>query len=387
MSSHCLRRQHSHAICEDSKGNPDLYGLGIRIGIYLQWISSLLIQILVPSSTSDSLDVNSVFLLAVFVAILSATNSSDVQTILGLIGAFVMLQMGFGYLLSVMSITGLRTTFLSNPRGIIPGWYPIGLQRFPYTTDALSSNIREIWKLLSLALEKPPAGVAISQFQLLLLRSVSVLAFVSIYQRLYNGTLVITAWSGLELALWLLDFYVMISMGTPFQLQDDAAERYRQSRLRTYQRIQIITKSTWRTQVFSLRIRSIYKQDEVSCLGVCWRSCMVGGIAIYNPWFWFAGISSLTSCSCEVYIFFLGKFSILGKARIYFKVLSVTYAMYAAALLIASLHVVRAFYQTIIHSLLINLFVMPYAKFLLVLSSVASSKARAFLDGFDDTQI
>ena len=100
------------------EGNPDLYGVGIRIGIYLQWISSLLINAFIPSGVSDSLDTNSIFLFAVFIAVANATKSAGVEPLLDPIGAFVMLQMCFGYLLSVMNVSGLRITLLSNPEGI-----------------------------------------------------------------------------------------------------------------------------------------------------------------------------------------------------------------------------------------------------------------------------
>ena len=133
----------TRAGCDGFVGNNDLYGLGIRIGIYLQWISSLLTNVLVPSGISDSLDANTIFLFALFVAIANATNSSGAQTILGSIGAFVMLQMCFGYLLSVMSVTGLRITLLNNPHGIDPNFYPIDFRRV-FTSGTSPPKVAEL---------------------------------------------------------------------------------------------------------------------------------------------------------------------------------------------------------------------------------------------------
>jgi hypothetical protein len=50
-------------------GNSDLYGLGIRIGIYLQWISGLLANSFLADSVQDLLATNTIFLIALFTAL------------------------------------------------------------------------------------------------------------------------------------------------------------------------------------------------------------------------------------------------------------------------------------------------------------------------------
>lgn len=100
--------------CDGFEGNPNLYGLGIRLGIYLQWISSLLTNVFLASAVSDSLDTNSIFLFAIFIAIACASTTSD-----GLrqAEAFIMLQLCFGYILSVLSVSGLRLAWLRDGHG------------------------------------------------------------------------------------------------------------------------------------------------------------------------------------------------------------------------------------------------------------------------------
>lgn len=105
------------AACNGFDGNDDLYGLGIRIGIYLQWISSLLTSLLLPTGASDYLDTNSIFLFAVFIATATATHRNG-----GLhpAEAFIMLQLCFGFLLSVLSVSGFRIALLHDKINLDP---------------------------------------------------------------------------------------------------------------------------------------------------------------------------------------------------------------------------------------------------------------------------
>ena len=77
--------------------NSDLYGMGIRLGIYLQLISSLLANCLLPEQMLDAWGTNSIFVLAVFVAVIKTTIDHTVQYV----EVFVMLQLMFAFLLSV----------------------------------------------------------------------------------------------------------------------------------------------------------------------------------------------------------------------------------------------------------------------------------------------
>ena len=59
------------------EGNSDFYGLGIRLGVYLQWLSSLVAAIWVPSLSDFTAAANMVFCLALFIAMLAVTFHSQ----------------------------------------------------------------------------------------------------------------------------------------------------------------------------------------------------------------------------------------------------------------------------------------------------------------------
>ena len=129
--------------CNGILGNPDLYGLGIRVGIYLQWISSLLTIIFLPVGVSDSLDTNSIFVFSVVIAVAKATTSLNH---LRPMEAVIMLQMRFEYLLTVLSVSGLRITLLSDPNRFHPDLWLSELRRSPHIN---MSNFRHPTKHLS----------------------------------------------------------------------------------------------------------------------------------------------------------------------------------------------------------------------------------------------
>jgi hypothetical protein len=73
------------------EGNSDFYGLGIRLGIYLQVFCTMLCMMdqASPDALYDAHDANAVLLLAVFVAIVKATPSRDIE----LVDVIIMLRM------------------------------------------------------------------------------------------------------------------------------------------------------------------------------------------------------------------------------------------------------------------------------------------------------
>ncbi|KAK4697846.1 hypothetical protein P7C71_g298, partial [Lecanoromycetidae sp. Uapishka_2] len=90
--------QDSVSLCPIN-GNPDLYGMGIRLGIYSQIIATILVNNFLPNEVSAAWDTNGIFLLAVFAAVANATVTMTIQYI----EAFVMLQLIFAFLLAVVS--------------------------------------------------------------------------------------------------------------------------------------------------------------------------------------------------------------------------------------------------------------------------------------------
>ena len=355
-------------------GDPDLYGLGIRIGIYLQWISTLLTNFLIPSGVSDSLDTNSIFLFAIFIAIAKATKSTGDEPLLGPIGAFVMLQMCFGYVLSAISITGLRITLLSNPESL--GSELFITRTLQNISWARSSPIKraDIKEMLEISKRKAPEGV--TRYARASFRCFDTLAFAASSNDL-----------SIEPITWFVDLYVFIALQLQTDVPESPTKEYVRSRLRNYQAIRTLARKALGMHIFSLGVSSVYKHDQFSWLGVCWRLFLIGGIAVYNVCFWFAGISYLNNNACDMYIFLFAKVSIPGAAQIFFKVISIIYAVHAGIFLIAGLWAMLAFYQTIVRSFLVNFLILPYAKFLLFLSSLGSNSAKTILDGFDNTQV
>lgn len=86
-------------------GNPDFYGLGIRTGIYLQWITAYLANHFLRQSIDTNLETNTIFLLALFIATAVTTVNDKVQTA----ELVVLLHLCFGFLFSILSIWGHRT--------------------------------------------------------------------------------------------------------------------------------------------------------------------------------------------------------------------------------------------------------------------------------------
>ena len=87
-------------------GNSDLYGLGIRIGIYLQWASGLLANTFHADSVGDMLATNTIFLMALFIALAIITaNETVIAT-----EVMILLQFCFGFLFTVSSTWGLRVS-------------------------------------------------------------------------------------------------------------------------------------------------------------------------------------------------------------------------------------------------------------------------------------
>lgn len=57
------------------EGNPDIYGIGIRVGVYTQWLSTLLTNwLLINRNSSHIRDINTCFQFAMLIALLSLNN-------------------------------------------------------------------------------------------------------------------------------------------------------------------------------------------------------------------------------------------------------------------------------------------------------------------------
>ncbi|KAL8946064.1 MAG: hypothetical protein Q9222_007489 [Ikaeria aurantiellina] len=86
------------------EGNPDLYGLGIRVGIYLQLTTAILAKYFHKEAIPENLNVNVIFLLAVFIAAITATTGTGLRPE----EIVIFLQLCFGFLFSVLGLLGGR---------------------------------------------------------------------------------------------------------------------------------------------------------------------------------------------------------------------------------------------------------------------------------------
>lgn len=85
-------------------GNSDLYGLGIRLGVYLQWITSLIANHHSHESIRSNLETNTLFLGAIFVAAIVATAQDGLKSA----EILIFLHLCYGSIFSILSIWGYR---------------------------------------------------------------------------------------------------------------------------------------------------------------------------------------------------------------------------------------------------------------------------------------
>ncbi|KAI8286410.1 hypothetical protein K4K60_000434 [Colletotrichum sp. SAR11_57] len=93
-------------------GNGDLYGLGVRIGVYCQWVSSWIRMLVDEESIEDVHGVNAIFVFAVIIATILAQVHRDVKPI----ELYIMLQISLGFFITVLSTIGVRNHFLRPKR-------------------------------------------------------------------------------------------------------------------------------------------------------------------------------------------------------------------------------------------------------------------------------
>lgn len=94
--------------CPGFEGNPDFYGFGIRLGVYLQWLSSWVSNSLHPPAARTNHTPNSIFVLAILVSMTVSVQSQEIKPV----EAYIMILICFGFSLTVMSSLGIRLFFL-----------------------------------------------------------------------------------------------------------------------------------------------------------------------------------------------------------------------------------------------------------------------------------
>ncbi|KAJ5521029.1 hypothetical protein N7463_001482 [Penicillium fimorum] len=111
--------------CAPFEGNSDLYGLGIRLGVYLQWISAWISLLLDPYSAQSIYDTNSVFVFAIMVATIVAAQLGTAA-----VEIHIMLQFMLGSFITTLSTLGVRLWLMS----------PDGLSKLETTATAVLNS-------------------------------------------------------------------------------------------------------------------------------------------------------------------------------------------------------------------------------------------------------
>jgi hypothetical protein len=95
-------------------GSSDMYGLGIRLGFYFQWYSSILASWFAPSEIEGLRFTNSLFVASTFLALIisAADNTSNLQPV----DIYITLLLTFGYYLFLVPLCVWRVVTAGNAR-------------------------------------------------------------------------------------------------------------------------------------------------------------------------------------------------------------------------------------------------------------------------------
>lgn len=179
-------------------------------------------------------------------------------------------------------------------------------------------------------------------------------------------------WAVLEPLFVVTDLFVLLSLQKQSHESENAGKVYSKERLLNYKTLREELRTYTNPRLFSLSLTSVFKDDQMSWMGIAWRSSLVGGISIYNIWYWFHGIEFLTKTPCTTYIFFFRKTDISGHARTFFKFISIGYITYSGSLILVVVYVMLALLKTTYRSLLVNFVIMPYARIMLLFGGFGS---------------
>lgn len=112
-------------------GSLEMYGLGIRLGFYLQWCSSILASWLAPSEIEGLRFTNSLFVASTFLAltISTANDASSLQPV----DIYVTLLLTFGYCLFLLPLYAWRI--------VTAGKASLGPTRWPVVRPTALYNV------------------------------------------------------------------------------------------------------------------------------------------------------------------------------------------------------------------------------------------------------
>lgn len=256
--------------CGEFTGNSDLYGLGIRIGVYLQWVSSWLSNTFDSDSVAGTHTANSVFVFAIIIAVVQAAASKEVRPV----EAFIMLQICFGYLVVALSLLGVRIQWLTPGRTL----------KFVGASKDFPSRIR--------AAQPVPA-------------------------RQSPGTTPND------------DQHPILPRAHPRVPRDPAPETQKS---RTQTALHFL--GMFLDFRFPMGAFAYLKHRTLSWSGVIWRAIIYTTIAVFNLWLWFGGKKTLfTATTCNPVVFFFSRQELEGDIITFFKVGGIVFGVYSLFIL------------------------------------------------------
>jgi hypothetical protein len=90
--------------CYDFVGSPDLYGVGIRVGVYLSWYATLIANHFAKSRVDDMSDTNTLFMLTNIIALALVSSRQSIESV----ESFIVMSTLLGYFFSFWSVAGMR---------------------------------------------------------------------------------------------------------------------------------------------------------------------------------------------------------------------------------------------------------------------------------------
>jgi len=262
------------ANCGGFEGNPDFYGLGIRLGVYLQVLSSWATNTLKDDAIADTHAANSIFLLAIVVSVLSATASQEIRPV----EVWLMLQICLMFPLTVMSIFGVRTNFLT------PENVDSLVERFVALSTSVNVELDLVPGAMIPGLAGIMDGIVETRFEATLEQEVSPAD--------HPGEIIVED-----------ELKVRQTIRKAPAGDFDARFTLRMGFLPDFS--------------LSFKALSLMKHFTLTWISSIWRALIVGAVAATNLWFWF-WVSNETSCSYSIFI--LARRNPAGSLGTFFKV-------------------------------------------------------------------
>ena len=105
------------------EGNSDLYGIGVRIGLYSQWFATLLITLFDPEAESDARIANIIIQFAIFIGLCVQSTDASASAVGSVITQFLLCG-------SLSSLTGDGIGYLDRLSGLLRVMFYAGLSSY-----------------------------------------------------------------------------------------------------------------------------------------------------------------------------------------------------------------------------------------------------------------